>query len=159
MVTRIVPATDFHADWVGAFARTQDVDELWASGRQTPEQAITRGLATSTLTWAGEIDGEPVMVAGVCPASLLTGIGCPWMVTTDRVYAAQKTLLLASRGVVAQMHRQYSWLVNFVDDRNVRAHRWLEWLGFTLHDPEPHGPDGLLFRKFEWRQAPTCVVR
>ena len=45
----------------------------------------------------------------------------------------------------------YTWLVNWVDDRNTCAIRWLKWMGFTIHEPEPYGVANLPFRRFDMK--------
>ena len=50
-------------------------------------------------------------------------------------------------------------LLNFVDNRNIKAQNWLRWLGFTLEEPEPHGVAGLPFRRFWMRKAERSAPR
>lgn len=90
---------------------------------------------------------------GVAPASLVGGLGVPWMIGTDAIERYQFTFLRHCRPCVDQMRLLYDTLVNWVDDRNVVAQRWLRWLGFHVEQPEPYGPDGIPFRRFTWRRA------
>lgn len=149
----IVPATMDHAMHVATHARPEDVAELWACSHATPLHAIKRGMRSSSMTFAGLIDDEPIAVFGVVPASLLTGIGCPWMVATPELERVHKTLLRCSRVGLAAMAEVYPHLVNFVDARNDKAIRWLRWLGFTIHAPITHGIERRPFHPFELRTA------
>lgn len=151
-VARVVPAMAEHVALVAPRVREADRAELWASGRSTPEQALAYGFSHSSSAWTGFVDDVPVCMFGVAPVSLLGGLGSPWMIGTDAIEAHQFAFLRRCRPCVEQMRSLYDVLVNWVDDRNVVAHRWLRWLGFTLHAPEPHGPDGVLFRRFDWRR-------
>lgn len=109
------------------------------------------GLAHSSHVWTGLIDFEPVCMYGVVPASLLCGSGVPWLIGTDALVEHQILFLRRCRPQLERMQRVYQHLQNFVAADNAAAVRWLEWLGFTMHDPRPLGPDGVRFRRFEWR--------
>ena len=55
---------------------------------------------------------------------------------------------VASQRIVESWKTERSMLVNQVHIRNKRAHRFIEWLGFTI-DRTPTGPDGEFF-VFTW---------
>lgn len=150
MRAQIVPARPEHVAALAAKARPADVDELWAQGRTTPAEAMAYGLRRSRVAFTGLCDGEPMCMFGVTPYSILAGIGTAWLVgSTDMDnLRRQKALLLRSRAGLAELHRAFPLLINAVDERNAAAQRWLAWLGFTLLDPIPLGPDRLPFRPF-----------
>lgn len=150
MRAQVVPAELEHVEPIVANARPADVAELWAIARATPRQCLEHGLRASVPALTALIDDAPVAMWGVTPASILGGIGAPWMVGTTALdsFAAQKDLLRLSRPGVAQMRALFPVLINVVDERNAAAHRWLRWLGFTLGEPLPMGPDRLPFRAF-----------
>lgn len=150
MKCALLPVTGKHVKHVAARMRPCDVAEIWASSRSLPRAALERGVRTSVLAWTGMVEREPVCIFGVSPASLLSGVGVPWMLATPRLLRAERPFLRLSRPTIEAMQALFPHLENRVDNRNVAAHRWLEWLGFTLEAPEPHGPDGVLFRRF-WR--------
>lgn len=150
MKCALLPVTGKHVKRVAAAMRPCDVAEIWASSRSRPREALERGVRASVLCWTGVVEREPVCIFGVSPASLLTGQGVPWMLATPRLLRAQRPFLRLSRPAVDAMQALFPHLENRVDNRNTTTHRWLEWLGFTLDDPAPHGPDGMLFRRF-WR--------
>lgn len=151
MVAEVVPAEEAHVDAMLGRIRQADIDELWASNRVTPEEALRAGLRLSTSVWTGMVDGRPICMFGVVPASLLGGVGVPWMIGTTDIERHQHAFLRRCRPHVAHMRRLYTHLANMVDARNRVAMRWLRWLGFRLGEPVPHGPDGLPFRPFEMR--------
>jgi hypothetical protein len=150
----IVPALPEHIDIIAAKARLADVEELWAQARSTPAQCMEQGLRYSVSAFTGLIDDVPVCLFGATPYSILAGQGVAWMVgSTDlERLSVQKALLRKSREAVDLLQRQFPLLFNSVDERNAAAQRWLRWLGFTLLDPAPLGPDKRLFRPF-YRQG------
>lgn len=151
-------AQDWHAVAIGANARPADVDELWAIGRCTPVEAMRAGMKLSRAETA-LCDGVPVAMFGVTPLSLLLGRGVPWMVGSSLLdtMPLRRALLREAVGVLRGWQDRYSFLLNFVDERNVSAQRWLRWLGFTLgDDPQPMGADGAPFRMFYWRRDHVC---
>lgn len=133
---------------VAANMREADRAEVWASSHATPERAIREALRVSTAAWVGYYDGRPVCVFGVAPLNMVAGIGSPWLLGTDELVERPAAFLRRCRPYVARMLAVYPKLVNHVDDRNEASKRWLSWLGFTLCEPEPYGPDRVPFRPF-----------
>lgn len=154
MIVEIVPATLAHAEVIAANARQADIDEMWAAARHSPLDAMRGGLRLTRRARTGLIDGEPVCMFGVTPMSLIRGWGAPWMVASARMdeLRAQKELLRRARGVFAEWKREYALLMNFVDERNLAAQRWIAWLGFDLKDTYTIGADAMPFRMFIWRR-------
>lgn len=150
-VRQSVPAD---AEAIVASLRPADAAELWASNRTTGAECMAFGMRYGDQSWAGTVDGEPVCMFGVVPASLLGRVGVPWMVGTtamDRL-RVQKALLHESRPALQAMFSRYDVLANVVDARNAAAIRWLRWLGFTVSDEAvPYGPDRQPFHTFHMR--------
>lgn len=147
----VIPARLEHVEPMLPIIRQADIDELWAANRVSPAYALRRGIACSTLSWTGTVDGRPVCIFGVAPASLLGSVGVPWMIGTQEIDSHAKAFLRRNKAYVEHMAELYNYLVNFVDARNTRAIGWLKWLGFTILEAKPHGPDGLPFHRFEMR--------
>ena len=148
----IVKATREHAEFIAANPRPADVAEAWTQDRTTPLDVMLRGIRYSPNAQTGMVDGEPIGMFGVSPMSLIRGIGVPWMMASARadILQARKALLRESRDVVGAWREQYKFLANVVDDRNVRAKQWLEWLGFEIGETYHLGPDQMPFRMFTW---------
>lgn len=149
----VLRAKSSHIARLVQYVRAADAAELWSGWRHTPEQSLRVGLERSSHAWTGFYDFRPVCMFGVVPASLLGGSGAPWLIGTDLLTEHQIPFLRRCRPQVARMRRLYSHLANYVSAENEAAVRWLTWLGFTVHDPAPFGPDGAAFRYFEWRAA------
>jgi hypothetical protein len=129
--------------------RQADIDELWATSKSTPEVAMHNGLSMSSHVWVMTADGVPLCMFGVVPAS--ESIGVPWLVGTVDLERHAMAFLRLSIKYVKRMSSTYNHLINFIDDRNVIAISWLKWLGFTMDEPAPFGPLGVMFRRFEMR--------
>lgn len=149
MRIEVVPVTGKHIKRVAANMRPCDVAEIWGSNRWTPRQALEAGMRSAAMARTALVNGEPACIFGVTPASLLTGVGTPWMLATPKLHRIERAFVRLSRPVVDSMQALFPLLVNYVDNRNASTLRWLAWLGFELGEPEPYGPDGLPFRKFQ----------
>lgn len=149
MTTSVRPATFEDALVVAANMRAADRAEVWASSHSTPEGSVRDSLRVSTHAWVGYYDDRPVCVFGAAPLNLIAGVGSPWLLGTDELAERPAAFLRRCRPYVARMVAVYPKLVNHVDDRNEASKRWLSWLGFEIGEPEPHGPDGVLFRPFK----------
>lgn len=148
----IVPATLAHAEAMAPHLRQADRDEIWAASMSLPADSLRNGVMASRDAWAGLIDGEVACLFGVAPQSLMTGSGYAWMLATPLIERHQLLFLRRCRPMVAEMLCGFNYLHNYVDARNAKAIRWLRWLGFTIHDPAPHGVLGLPFHHFEMRR-------
>jgi hypothetical protein len=153
---QILPATEQHAAEIIPHVRQADIDEFYAAALIGPEEVLRRSMAASSVNWSGIINGEVVCMFGVCPASMLTGFGVPWMAGTDKLEYHQMTFLRRCRPALAAMQKLYPRLENFVDARNTAAKSWLHWLGFTLEDAQPYGALQLPFHHFHLRNQ-LCV--
>lgn len=149
----IRPATAADVADLAPRMRQADRNEVWASHRNLPDEALARSLRHSTHAWAGLADGRLVCLWGVCPASLISRVGVPWLLGSDEVETHQVAFLRRSRPALAEMLETYTVLTNWVDARNRVSMRWLRWLGFTLFPAQPFGPDRLPFHRFERRAA------
>ena len=145
----VVPVEPWHAEFVGAWARAADELELWSSNRVTPAQAARICVALSPDAKTALFDGIPACVFGVNPGGMLgDGSGTPWMIGTPLVEQHSVAFLRRCRPVVRAWAKRYTSLRNHVDARNGHAVAWLRWLGFSVAEPVPYGPDGLPFHPF-----------
>lgn len=134
--------------------RQADIDEFAAGYSKTPELAMIQGIGVSTHSWAGVCDGRVIAVAGLFPLSIMGDTARPWMVGSRDLEKPWVTrqFLQTSKHALRFMISLYPHLENYVDARNTVAIRWLKWLGFQFHDPQPYGPMGLPFHRFEMRR-------
>ncbi|RMH12121.1 MAG: hypothetical protein D6698_15620 [Gammaproteobacteria bacterium] len=149
----IVETAPEHIPFVAQFMRQADLNEIAAAGRPDPYEALWNSWQMSEKAYTVFIDEDPALIFGVVRSSLLEYRGVVWMLGTDALAE-----LGMSKRVRYEMFRQLSALVegyryveNYVHDRNEVSKRWLEWMGFDLHEPVPYGPQGEPFRHFELR--------
>jgi hypothetical protein len=133
---------------LAATMRPADVAEVAAAVGLGPEAALRASLAASTRAWTGLIDDVPVVMFGVGPASILSGLGRPWMLAAEALERHPVTFLRRCRPCVAAMLAVYPSLGNYVDDRNTVSKRWLGWLGFRLAEGTVKAASGVAFRHF-----------
>lgn len=152
----VIPAEPEHIDFIAPRMRKADVDEIKAASGKSPREALEFSLDRSNEAWALIYDGKPAAMFGVGWISILNGMAAPWLLGTDVVQDHYRHFLRGSRWWFARISSGYDVLTNIVDDRNDVSKRWLEFLGFTLDEPQIMGVERRLFRKFEWR-APIDV--
>ena len=122
-----------------------------ASGMDAAK-ALAIAVAISSRSDAWLVNGRPAAMAGVVPHHEDMSVGIVWMLASDEADAFPKNLLKGNREYVRSLLDDYHILVNFVDNRNIKAQRWLQWLGFTLDEPAPFGLAQLPFRRF-WMEG------
>lgn len=146
----IVDSLPEHIDPIAENMREHDVLEVRAMGAE-PDEALKIGLARSTWCKTGLIDDVPVVMFGVSPVSILSGLGAPWLLGTDDVLRAKKTFIKKNREYVPKMLASHPRLMNFVDVRNARSIAWLKLLGFEILPAVPAGIHGEMFHPFRMR--------
>ena len=154
-----VPATLAMAEAMAPRLRKADRDEVLAASGLNAAVALRIAVERSRRSDAWLVDGEPAAIAGVMDCAGAPHIGVVWMLATDVADKFPKRLLLGNREYVSSLLIGYDILLNFVDNRNIKAQKWLQWLGFTLEEPRPHGVAGLPFRQFWMRKAERSAPR
>ena len=148
----IVQATMEHAEDMLPRVRQADIEEFYATAKWSPEMTLRFAIKHSTHRWAGIVDGQVVAIFGASLASILTGTGIPWLISSNEVERYQMTFLRHSRPLLAEMLKEYRLLENYADARNVKACCWLRWMGFKFDEARPFGALGLPFHRFEMRR-------
>ncbi|MEG3641095.1 hypothetical protein [Magnetococcus sp. PR-3] len=153
MDVNVIPATQAHVDFVLKHIRPQDRMAAWIYTGKPIEQALPETVAATPDCHSVLVAGEPVALCGVAVASLLGGVGMPWVLGTEAMTQNPIRFLRHSRRMVVQMRRAWPHLVNVVADDNTPVKQWLQWLGFELSAPFAYGRAGRMFRRFEIRGA------
>lgn len=143
----IVKANLLHAADLAANMRQEDRDEVMALAGQTPEQAVGMSMAISEEVWAGLADGRVLCLFGTAKVTALGDMVCPWMLSTDELPKHARKFLRHSKDVIAYWRDRHMRLSNAVDARYMTAIRWLRWLGFTVHEAMPMGPNKAMFHR------------
>jgi hypothetical protein len=142
LVIEVVPATLAHAEAIDL--RPGDAREIAALG-VTKRAGL--GLSLQRSLWADAylIESEVAAISGLALGSLLGREATLWLLTGTPVNRHKKDFLRLTRQRLAEVHRQWPVLVNYVHADYREALRWLEWLGFTIAPPRPFGPLGAPF--------------
>lgn len=116
------------------FLRRVDRVELACATRGDPAAALAAMASRARRGVVARLDGRPVCMFGVSAPTLLSRVGCPWMLATNELSRpdARRAFLRGSRGALAWLTADYDRLWNIVWERNRQAIRWLSWLGFRF---------------------------
>lgn len=142
----IRPTASGDVEILHANLRPSDRDECAAYGTD-PLEMIRSSVARSVLCWTGFVDGELAAVIGVTP--LTATVGVPWMLGTTVLDRHARVLVRRTPEYIDRMLAAFPHLLNYVHAKNTTSVRWLRRLGFTLSAPEPFGPLGEPFHRFE----------
>lgn len=141
-------ATLAHAKDLGPRLRQADCDEVKAGSGMEAEDVLILAVAHAKRADAWFRDDRLIAISGISGSLIDPAVGVVWMLGSDEVDEFPKQLLKGQRQYVRDLLQGHDMLLNFVDNRNIKAHKWLRWLGFQLGDPRPFGAAGLLFRPF-----------
>lgn len=147
MRVEIVTATEAHASALADNLRQADADEITAAGFD-PRGAVMASWRRSWICRAALVDGRVAALWGVT-GELLSGVGCPWLLTTavcERVHPLRFARVY--RDEALSMLALFQILENFVDVRYNAAVRMLQIAGFHLDEAKPYGLHGAPFRRF-----------
>lgn len=147
---RITTAQTEHIQLLVGKVREHDAMEFAAMG-ETPASVLRSALSVSHHAYTAWVGEEVMCIFGIADMSVLGGRGCPWLVGSDLIDKHRRWFLSRCKEALPIISQSYSHLENCVDARNVRAIRWLRWLGFTIHPAAPWGILGEPFHRFEMR--------
>jgi hypothetical protein len=101
-----------------------------------PERTLTHEVATSLVSYAGLVDGEVIAVWGARCAGIFDEEAYVWIVFTRRLERIPVTVLRHSREALSILRQSFKVLHGLVLSDFDCGCRWLEWLGFTVSEPE-----------------------
>lgn len=133
--------------------RPEQIAEVWASGHQSPEQALVSSFMISKRNFTLERNGRPIAMAGVAPLESNPGQGCVWLLTSSEVDEIKLTFIKVSALVIHEFAKEFPVLFNWVDARYTQSIEWLRRLGAQIHEPSPWGAEGLPFSLFIFREV------
>jgi hypothetical protein len=152
-VASIIPATIGHVEELSGKLRVQDERECQAGYGISASTGLLLSFLASKAAWAIICRDRAVGMGGVCEIS--EGMGAPWFLATADIRYAARFVAQVSRPYVEKMLELYPILVNRIHARNIRAVRWLRWIGFTIQPAKPWGVSGELFHEFS--RCRVCV--
>jgi len=131
--------------------RQADRDEVKASTNLPLRSVIDHSIRLSSYSKAGLVNGELACLWGVCPISILSSKGSPWLLATPVIEQYPMAFLRRCKPYIKKFKELYSSMENYVDVRNTVAIHWLKWMGFKMEEPQAWGVQGLDFHKFTMR--------
>ena len=150
----IVQATEAHVENLKGRLRESDIQEIRASSGRNPDFSLEMSWRLSPLCWAAEKQDKQgtrtISIFGASRISLLSEKGIPWMLGSEELNGAGLEVGRCSRQYVLEMKRHFRLLENYIDARQKRSIRWLQWCGFHVEPAEPYGVLGLPFHRFWW---------
>lgn len=136
------------ADYFAPRLRESDRIELTASQGRDVRLTLQRSIEISAISTVAEFGGKPVLLLGCAGRE---GLGVPWLVATTEAAKYPAALHKIAKQHVTRFLRHWPALLNCVDERNAVSVRWLERLGFEVHEAIPFGINGERFRPFTMR--------
>lgn len=131
MNVKLRRATRTRAMSVFKALRWEDQQEVDTAGGFTDSdtrlEVLLAGWKASSVSYAIEVDGRTVAVLGLVPTPVANVV---WMLCTDEVALAPKTVLRRCTDVAAKWYRRYGTLLCVADNRNALHHRWIKRIGF-----------------------------
>lgn len=99
-----------------------------------PAEALYRMVAGARRSCAAYMGGDLVCIIGVSAPSLLSQVGCPWMLTTRAVDRPEvrRAFVGGSKAALDWAAMDFQRLWNLVAAENTVAVRWLRRVGFRF---------------------------
>jgi len=136
--------------------KPEDRLEIMASsGVSFPQFIAMSGWKLSARKWLILKGEEPIAVFGVVAHDKYPETGVPWLLSTKRIKTIKSFLVRNSKKYIDEMRKTYSYLFNYVDERNIFSVKWLQWCGFKIWSPTPKGVLGLKFHLFDMGVRPN----
>jgi hypothetical protein len=98
------------------------------------------------------VEGKLAAMFG-CGGTVIGEVGHPWLLTTPLSEKYPLLFIRTYHEQVMKMLEAYPVLENMVDASYLKAIKLLEIIGFKVYDPEPVGPNQVMFRKFQMRAS------
>lgn len=129
--------------------REEDKDEILANSGAPPEMALPAFLSPTTFVCGVLESDTPEIVMGYQTVESAPNAALVWMLSSPVLFDYPQRFAPVSRAIIDKWHEHYEVLTNFVDARNTRHIKWLEWLGFKmLKRIEKFGAHSLPFYDF-----------
>lgn len=130
--------------------RKDDILEIWASNHHTPEEALQISLDESIVSLTFAVHNLPVAIFGINPPSAFENKAIIWMLASPALYNVKVKFLRNCTRVIESFLAYYPYLYNYVDARNTKTIRWLEYLGAEISEPRDYGAENLPFHFFSF---------
>ncbi len=98
-------------------------------------QACRQYWMASLESWAGCVDGNAACVWGLISPSMMSDSAYLWLVTSDLVDHHRFTFVRQSQMIIERLLVDFPIINGHAMVGDVRAKRWLKWLGVTFEEP------------------------
>jgi hypothetical protein len=133
--------------------RTKDLEEAAASGIITPKESLEMSLKMSLYKISAFYDNQIFAMFGIVPTNLIGIKALIWMVGTDDINKIKFSFVKHTRRYVGLFLELYPVLENWVDERYLKAIKWLQICGAEFDFDNPViTPSGIKFYHFEIRR-------
>lgn len=112
------------------------------------KKVLENAIAVSKECYVAEVNEELILMFGVSVFNEKQNVGCPWLLGTDKTFTLARELIMDGRLICNEWSKGFTYLINFVDSRNKRSIRWLNRIGFTIHEPIKFGVSQVPFNPF-----------
>ena len=132
--TFVRKATLEDAVTVAARIRPADRDECMAATGLPPEVILPAYIEDGRCCMAAGLqhDNRAEILFGIDPIVGHPRCGIIWLVSTPRIEEHPVEFVVMTKRLLADFHKDYDLLTNFIDERNTRHLQWLKWMGFML---------------------------
>ena len=150
MKTEVIQSEISHISPIARSMREADRMELYATGTESPYQALWLGHRYSKPTgFTFMFEGRPVCMFGVSPSEVNPKVGSIWLLGTDDITnKCSFHFLRWSKRFLPTLMEPYEMVCNIVDARNTVHIKWIKWLGFKFIRPIIYGPEKRVFWEF-----------
>lgn len=112
--------------------RKGDRQEIRASNNASPLQALVVPFTikdAKIYSIIGTQDEGVIGMFGSCPTEEKQ-FGAVWLLSSEQLFKHTKQFIKECPYWIAQMSKGYDFVYNFVDERNWKSLKWLQFLGF-----------------------------
>lgn len=133
--------------------RPEEIAEVMATSGSSPFEAVRRSVDSSMECFGVWKEDQLLGMSGVRRATVLSSVGCPWLLTTNEMKKNPRILLHYGKMFTQKwIEEDFNTLVNFVDTRYKGSLRWAKHVGFTVDEAAPYGPYEMPFHRIIMRK-------
>ena len=121
--------------------RKADREEVRASNGVSPLEALVTPFTydgSRNYTIIGTASEGVIGMFGVAPTKD-PEYGVAWLLSSEELLNHTRQFLRECPKWVNEMSKDYKYLYNYVDERNMVAIKWLQFLGFKVIETLPYG--------------------
>lgn len=125
-----------------------DIDEVWLSHHKSPMESLLTGFNAPGYSVIVTVNNEPCAMFGLVVNDVLSGVGTPWLLSTEKALVYKRYFLKYVPMAIDDMLNVCHTLYNYVHIKNSTSIQWLKRVGFKFEEPKPYGIEKAMFHKF-----------